>query len=127
MPRILIADPNTNSRKALALLLSHKLGLSGIGEVGDAEELIRTLTGCPPDILLLDWQLYGAPAPETCRLLRKAYPALRIILLSVNAEDRQTAQVAGATFIHKGASPADVLAALEPLLKDMQDHQETLP
>jgi DNA-binding NarL/FixJ family response regulator len=122
MKRILIADPNANTRKALALLLSRKMGLSGIDEVGDADALIRVLADCPPAILLLDWQLYGAPAPETCRLLRKAYPALHIILLSVNAEDRQIAQEAGATFIHKGASPDDVLGAIEQVLKNKQNH-----
>jgi len=118
MTRILIADPNATSRKALALLLSHRLGVSGIGEAGDADALIRVLANSPPDILLLDWQLQGAPAPETCRLLRKAYPALKIVLLSVDAEDRHSAQEAGAAFIHKGASPDDALLALEPLLEN---------
>ena len=119
MTRILIADPSSSSRNALALLLSHKLGLLGIGEAVDVEALIRALAGDPPDILLLDWQLYGAPAPETCRLLQKAYPAPKIVLLSVNAEDQPLAQAAGAIFIDKGASPDNVLAAIEPLLKNI--------
>ena len=116
MTHILLADPNPSGRKALRLLLSRKLGLDTICEVGNAEELIRALADDPPDILLLDWQLYGAPAPETCRLLLRAYPALKIVLLSVDAEDARTAQEAGASFIHKGAPPTDLLATLEPLL-----------
>ncbi len=124
MTRILIADPNLSTRNAMTLLLSRRLGLSDIAEAGDAETLIRVLVDCPPDILLLDWQLYGAPAPETCRLLQKSYPAMKIILLSVDAEDRQIAHEAGATFIHKGASPGDVLAVLEPLSKNKKDHRD---
>jgi DNA-binding NarL/FixJ family response regulator len=117
MTRILIADPNAASRKALALLLSRRLGVSDISEAGDVETLIRDLSESSGDLLLLDWTLYGAPAPETCRLLRKAYPSLKIVLLSVNAEDEQVAHSAGAAFVHKGASPETVVAVLKPLLK----------
>jgi DNA-binding NarL/FixJ family response regulator len=113
MTHILIADPNPATRNALALLLSHKLGISSVEEAVDVEALIRALSVRTYDLLLLDWRLYGAPAPETCRLLRKAYPELKIILLSVDPADQQLALEAGAAFIHKGASPDEVIASLE--------------
>jgi two-component system, NarL family, nitrate/nitrite response regulator NarL len=117
MIRILIADPDAATRKAFILLLQLKLGTNCIYEVQDVETLIRTLADTPPDLLLLDWRLYGSPAPETCRLLRKAYPHLKIILLSVDAGDAAAAKEAGADFIHKGASPDELLATLMPLLR----------
>ena len=117
MIRILIADPDTATRKAFSLLLRHKLASDCLIEVADLETLIRALADTPPDLLLLDWRLYGSPAPETCRLLRKAYPHLRIILLSVDADDATAAKEAGADFIHKGASPDELIATLTPLLR----------
>jgi DNA-binding NarL/FixJ family response regulator len=117
MIRILIADPDSATRKALALLLRRKLGESEIVEVDGVETLIRTLADTAPDLLLLDWRLYGSPAPETCRLLQRAYPQLKIILLSVNAEDATAAKEAGASFIYKGASPDELIATLTPLLR----------
>lgn len=117
MNRILIADPDPATRKALKLLLRRKLGTNGITEVGDVETLIRKLAGESPDLLLLDWRLYGSPAPDTCRLLQKAYPHLKIVLLSVNADDECAAREAGAHFIHKGASPDELVATLTPLLR----------
>ena len=117
MIRILIADPDSATRKALILLLQRKLGTNCIFEVHDVETLIRTLANISPDVLLLDWRLYGSPAPETCRLLRKAYPHLSIVLLSVDAEDATAAKDAGAGFIHKGASPDELIATLTPLLR----------
>jgi DNA-binding NarL/FixJ family response regulator len=117
MIRILIADPDSATRKALILLLQRKLGTQSIYEVKDVETLIRTLADTPPDVLLLDWRLYGSPAPETCLLLRKAYPHLRIALLSVDANDAAAAREAGADFIHKGASPDELIATLTPLLR----------
>lgn len=118
MIRIIIADPDPATRKALALLLKSKLGKYDIVEVQDVEALIRGLADASPDLLLLDWNLYGSPAPETCRLLQKAYPRLNIVLLSVDAGDAQAAKGAGADFIYKGASPDELIATLTPLLHD---------
>ena len=117
MIRILVADPDSSTRRALALLLRRKLGTNGIIEIADVESLIRALADMPPDLLLLDWRLYGSPAPETCRLLRKAYPHLRILLLSVDADDEAEAREAGADFIYKGAPPDELIATLTPLLR----------
>ncbi len=117
MIRILIADPDSATRKALTLLLRRKFGEVEFIEVDGVETLIRTLADTPPDLLLLDWRLYGSPAPETCRLLQRAYPQLKIVLLSVDADDASTAKDAGAEFIHKGASPDELIATLAPLLR----------
>jgi two-component system nitrate/nitrite response regulator NarL len=117
MIQIIIADPDSATRKALTLLLRRKLGTDGIVEVGDVETLIRTLAGASPDLLLLDWRLYGSPAPETCLLLQKAYPHLKIIILSVDANDEAAAKEAGADFIYKGAPPDELIATLTPLLR----------
>ena len=114
---ILIADPDSATRKALTLLLRRKLGIDNIIEVQDVEALIRALADTPPELLLLDWRLYGSPAPDTCRLLQKAYPHLKIIILSVDANDEAAAVAAGAGFIHKGASPDELIATLTPLLR----------
>ena len=122
MIRILIADPDSATRKALALLLRRKLGEGEIVEVDGVETLIRTLADTAPDLLLLDWRLYGSPAPETCRLLQRAYPHLKIILLSVNAENATAAKEAGASFIYKGASPDELIATLSPLLRKESEY-----
>jgi DNA-binding NarL/FixJ family response regulator len=117
MIHILVADPDSATRKALALLLRRKLGTEEIVEVDSVETLIRALADTPPNLVLLDWRLYGSPAPETCRLLQRAYPGLTIVLLSVDANDAVAAKEAGAAFIYKGASPDELIATLTPLLR----------
>ena len=121
MTRIIIADPDPATCKALTLLLQRKMDTNDIVEVGDVETLIHILAEAAPDLLLLDWRLYGSPAPETCRLLQKAYPNLKIVLLSVNADDEITAKKAGADFIYKGAQPEEVIAKLTPFFKKDSD------
>jgi DNA-binding NarL/FixJ family response regulator len=119
MKRVLIADSDPASRQAFNLLITQKLGVDRVYEAGDTETLIKTLEKHPVDILLLDWKLYGAPAPETCRLLLKAYLDLKIILLSVDADDCRLAQAAGAEFIHKGSNPDQVMQILGPWLESL--------
>ena len=114
---IIVADPDSATRKALTLLLRRKLGMNSIIEVQDVETLIRALADTSPELLLLDWRLYGSPAPDTCRLLQKAYPHLKIIILSVDVNDEAAAINAGAGFIYKGASPDELIATLTPLLR----------
>ena len=116
MIRILIADPDSATRRALASLLQRKLESNTIIEVENIESLIRQLADIPPDLLVLDWRLHGSPAPETCKLVHKAYPLLKTILLSVDANDATAAKEAGAIFIHKGASPDELITILKPLL-----------
>jgi DNA-binding NarL/FixJ family response regulator len=116
MKHVLIADPDPTSRQAFNLLLTQKLDITSIHEASDSETLIKTFEKYQVDFLLLDWQLYGAPATETCRLLLKAYPGLKIILLSVNADDLPAAESVGAGFIHKGSNPEEVLSVLLPWL-----------
>ncbi len=117
MIQILIADPDPTARKALALLLQRRLGVTGILEAGDIESLIQVLAYTPPDILLLDCKLDGSPAPETCQLLQKAFTDLVVVLLSVDADDAEAAKTVGAYFVHKGASPEELINTLKPLLE----------
>ena len=116
MIQILIADADPAARKALNLLLRRKMGINDIVEVADVESLIRALADIPPIWLLLDWKLYGSPPLETCRLLQKAFPQLKIILLSLDANDEVIARSADVDFIHKGAAPESIIAKLTSLL-----------
>jgi DNA-binding response OmpR family regulator len=118
MIQILIASPDPAMSKALSLLFQREMSPVAITEVRDVTEMIRHLTEMPPNILLLDWNLYGSPAPETCRLLQKAYPDLKVVLLSANAHDHAAAQEAGARFVHKGAKPDELIASLRTLFID---------
>ncbi len=118
MIRVLIADPDPATRKALAVLLEHRLGITSLVEAGDIETLIQALADTPPDVILLDWRLHGSPAPDMCRLLQRAYQHLQVVLLSLDADDAEAARACGAQFVHKGASPDELINTLKPLLSE---------
>ena len=116
MIRILIADADPAARRALSLLLRRRLCMEEIYDAADVESLIRALVDTPPEVLLLDWQLYGTPPLQTCHLLQKAFPHLKIVLLSLDAGDEGIARSAGVDFLHKGAAPEPLRAQLTSIL-----------
>jgi DNA-binding NarL/FixJ family response regulator len=123
MIHILIANPNPTMSKALCFLLQREMSSIIIMEVRNVADMIRALAATPPNILLLDWNLYGSPAPETCRLLQKAYPHLKVVLMSVNADDHFAAQEVGAGFINKDAEPDEWIASLRASFIDYASPQ----
>jgi DNA-binding NarL/FixJ family response regulator len=115
MKTILIADPDPFLRKALALLLRSRFGLEDICESRDMLSFAVSMADCAPKILIFNPAIYNLTALEACLLLRQTYPALELVLLSVNSDDLAAAQEAGACFIHKGENPEKLIATLKSL------------
>jgi DNA-binding response OmpR family regulator len=112
----MIADSDRASRKALILLLTHKLGVEEVCEAEDAASLLGQLTEFAPDLLLIDEALPGLSIPGTCTDVREVFPAIHIALLSVDELAVFKAGIVDATFIHKGGPVGETLSSLELLL-----------
>jgi DNA-binding NarL/FixJ family response regulator len=124
MISILIADPDGAARRGLALLLKHRFGIEAVREAANMEALICALSEHPADVLLLNWRLNGVPALETCALLRRAYPDIKICLLSSDASDAEVATRARVAFVHKGAPPEELIAAVSGLLATFEGEDQ---
>jgi DNA-binding NarL/FixJ family response regulator len=118
MTRILLADPDPSARKALALLINHKLGLEDIHEVADSQSLLRQMTECQPDVLLVDSSLLAPLSQAEKQSLIVNRPDLRLFVLSINLEEAAQAQSLGGVFIHKGSPGAQVLKHLKAWLQN---------
>jgi len=116
MIHTLIADADPAARRALSLLLRRKLCINDIYEAADVGALIDALANSPPGLLILDRKLSGSTPLETFRLLQKALPDLKIVLLGLDADDEEIAKRAGVGFINKGAAPETTISTLISLL-----------
>jgi DNA-binding NarL/FixJ family response regulator len=111
---VLLADDDAEVRQALRLLCEQAFDLIIIGEVQRVEELPPLVATLRPDIVLLDWELPGAPAVSADLLthIHALHPA-KVIILGGRPEARQDALTSGAdAFIYKGDSPDKLLALL---------------
>jgi DNA-binding NarL/FixJ family response regulator len=117
--RVLIADPDSRTRQALALLLERKLGPVAVEEARDCAALKRLLATWEPETVLLDCYLPGLSRAEISVLVERRGKK-GFILMSVDADDAAVAGALGVAFIYKGALPDEVLATLRAMIDGPQ-------
>ncbi len=105
MTRVFIADPTTEERFALNVMM-RDLHLDVVGEAADWPTTLEQAPVSGTEMLLVDWDLLPSSAGAALDSLRKICPAEMAIVLISRLDARQQAAVsAGAdTFISKGES-----------------------
>jgi two-component system, NarL family, response regulator DesR len=113
MTRVLLAAPQRDVRKALALLL-RDLGMQVVGEAADWPTTLTLAPGTQPDMLLVDWELVALESGNTLAQLRIVCPAAVVIVLISQLDAREQAALStGAdAFISKGETPDRVAERL---------------
>jgi DNA-binding NarL/FixJ family response regulator len=117
MTRVLIVDDQPAFRKQLCSVLAYT-GLAVAGEAGSIREALQILPGLSADLAVVDVEMPGINGVEGTRLLKKAYPQLRVILVSAYADQaalfKKSAVSAGAeAFISKDRLDPDVIKGWE--------------
>jgi two-component system response regulator NreC len=85
--RIAIADDHKLIRDGLRSLLATEWDLNVVGEASDGLQVENLVDNCRPDILLLDVMMPGLNGLEVTRQLIKRFSGLRIIILSMYANE----------------------------------------
>lgn len=138
--RVLIADDQPRARRSLKALLTAMRWCSPssaevptpagdpavevIGEAENGQQAIERISALLPDVVVMDLQLHTMSAPEpwldgmaTIRLIKRRWPAIRIVVLTMYATDRASFLTAGAdAFLLKGCPTTELLDALMPRL-----------
>lgn len=116
LTRILLADDHPGLRSALALLLETRLNAQIVGQAYNMEDLLACMPRVRPGIVILDWDLPGAPEIGRIAALRAAVPSLKIVITSSRPEVEEQALAARAdAFICKCEPPEKILYVLQAL------------
>ena len=113
-PRVIVVDDHDLFRGGLAQLLTDS-GIDVVGEAGLAEPAIELVCRLVPDVVLMDLSMPGMSGVEATRRLHAAAPAVRVVVLSVMADERSTtdALLAGACgYLLKDAPIDEVVRAI---------------
>jgi len=105
--KVLIADDHQIMLDGLKAILSKDRSLSIVGTAGNGLEALEFLKKEPVDVLLLDLQMPVMDGLETTMHAKKAFPDLKIIMLTTNDEGSIITSLfkAGATgYLLKNAS-----------------------
>jgi len=118
--RILLVDDHLLIRASLRSLLTEFVGIEVVGEAGDGREAVDMAERLQPDVVLMDISMAGLNGLEATRLIRKEFPLIQVIVLSMHAGERQVLQAlrAGAGgYILKESAPRELELAIESVAR----------
>jgi len=115
MIKVIIVDDHTLLRKGLVKILTEEQDIKVIGDANGYHELLEYLTREEPDVILMDISMEGKNGMEILKELKKSYPKVRVIMLSMHPEDRFSVRAikAGASgYITKEAPTGQLVSAI---------------
>ncbi len=118
MFKILIADDFPILREGVKETLSKVMPVT-IGEASDIPEMLRLIRTQPWDVLVLDVNFPGGSSIDALREVRREYPNLPILVLSMYPEEQYAVRMlkAGANgYLTKTAIPAELVQAIKKVL-----------
>jgi DNA-binding NarL/FixJ family response regulator len=113
--RILLADDHVLVRAGIRTLLAQLPGVTVVAEANDGREALKLATTHKPDLAVLDIAMPGLNGIETTIRLRKQFPFMRIIMLSMHGNEEYVHQAfrAGADgYLLKKSAVAELEAAI---------------
>ena len=119
---MLICDDESRTRDALkALLLAREitqddeasLVIEVVGEARDGNEAIQLIDTHQPEVVMIDACMPGMSGVDATRLIKKKWPSVRIVMLTMYPEQRQEALDAGVDiFLNKGCRAEKLFDAI---------------
>lgn len=106
--QVVLADDHELVRSGIRALLSSLEDVEVMADVRNGEELLELLESVHPDVVITDINMPGMDGITAVREIRRKYPDLRVIMLSMNdsAETIRSAVAGGANGYVRKDAPA---------------------
>ncbi|MCE9638744.1 MAG: response regulator transcription factor [Betaproteobacteria bacterium] len=115
MIRVVIIDDHAILRRGLTQIIAESGNMQVVGEAETSADAMRLLRDKTCDVVLLDISLPDRNGIETLKLIRKEFPALHILMLSMHPENQYAVRAlkAGAAgYLTKQSAPSQLVSAI---------------
>ena len=123
MTRALIVDDHTITRAGLRRILSEPPQPIIVGEAANGAEAVELVMSQQWDIVMLDISLPDRSGLEVLKVIKKAHPALPVLVLSMYPVDQYALRVlraGGAGYLTKESAPDQLLEAVRRVISGMR-------
>jgi DNA-binding NarL/FixJ family response regulator len=117
--KVLLVDDHKVVRQGLKALFTNEPDVEVIGEADDGRAALALVAELKPDVILMDISMPGLNGIEATRQIRQRFPQVKVVILSMHANEEYVFQVlqAGATgYVLKQSDSLEVLAAIRAAL-----------
>jgi two-component system response regulator NreC len=117
--RILLADDHTVVRQGLRKVLEERPEWKVVAEAGDGREAVRQAEQLKPDVAIIDVAMPLLNGVEATRQIVKHVPSVRVLVLSMHADDAYVTQIlqAGASgYLLKDSADVDLIQAVAAVI-----------
>ncbi len=114
--RVLLADDHVLVRSGIRVLVNALDGFVVVGEADDGREALALVDRLRPDIVLMDISMPGLNGLEAASRAAKEFPDVRVIILSMHANEEyvlQALRAGAAGYLLKDAGPGELDLALK--------------
>ncbi len=118
MYKIVLAEDHVLVREGIKKIIESLQGLQVVGEVGDGLQLLDLLKGVAADMVILDISMPSLPGIEATREIKKAYPAVKVLILTMHKKKEylNNAISAGVDgYLLKEDAPKELLNAIDKI------------
>jgi len=120
MISILLADDHPYLRRGLVQILADEFPGAVIGETSNVPELLEQASKRAWDVVVLDLNMPGRGGLEGLHELKRLFPNLPVLVLSVHPEDQFAVRVlraGGAGYLTKESAPQELVQAIKTILR----------
>jgi two-component system invasion response regulator UvrY len=119
MINILIADDHELLREGLKKILKKEPDMQVLGEAGNAQQVFELVKNQKLSIVLLDISMPGPSGLDVLTELRRDYPRLPVLILSMHPEDRfavRALKAGAAGYVTKDGAVAELVNAIRKVV-----------
>jgi len=111
--RLMIVDDNPRARGALSAFISTQNWMTVVCEASNGEEAVEKIRSQIPDVILMDIQMPVMDGLKATQIIKKRWPQIKIIALTLYSNYQSQAKQAGAdAFLIKGCSVEEMTSTI---------------
>lgn len=120
MIRVLIADDQELIRQSLSFVLDAQADIEMVGTASDGREAIELVRKEKPDVVLMDIRMPEVDGVECTRLIKSAYPQIKVIILTTFDDDEYVfgaLRYGASGYLLKGVSVKELADAVREVVR----------